>query len=951
MKDSHCFNISGYAGNWSDLDQNFDKGDSVIHAPSGGLSSVSSGDWIHFVKYKFDYIPGASEPDEFDIVGQITRFEDKGTDGNGDWGEIKDVANMNYIDSQDTDYSLKVRKVTPVQNIGIEDLMIRRYPDQQTTDDPNIYPYNINFAFAVNCWAKGVESYKTSRNHLGIGFSSHIEVSGCYFHEAMYYGDGGWGYGVVTGASSTNCLIENNIFRKLRHAMVAGSGSNCNVWTFNYSREQEGSCTGTSRDLDLHAKYPFGHLFEHNDVEKIEADDYHGDNGPYNAFVRNFVHHSSWCRGYVHIKNMSYWSTLGNIGDNDPLRAVEHEYDDPAIVDVFGFLADYSSGYTHNVFLVSLQREAEAELLDVSYYYSQRPDFLPLNYTWPAIGPKVSSPLSQNIPANDRFGSSKKTYLADPTPKPLTYAGEVYYDQAWSGTHILTGDITVLPGVTLTILPGTSVRIPADKRILIQGTLIANGTSGNPITFQKSGGSRWYGIEVNNGTLDLDYTTLKESYYGVTVYGSYAPSIWNSTITDNYYRNVRFDNITAGQIAYSTISSSTFYGVQCVQYSSPFIKSYNNIKSNMVGVEGDDTSLPYLGQSADQGLNDLANNWDYDVYSDNANTLYAEYNWWGSSSPDPVVSDNVDWQPYLNYDPTMGKAAITQRSDSLYQAAQKDTTGKAEFGQAYAAFLQGDFNAALSAFEGVTTKYSESSSGKQALVFSFRCMQNLGRSAELAAFLNTKANTFAGKEMAGLANSLAVGHFIKSGQYQQAIDHASFIVENYAETNLHKYALFDLGAIYWYFLNDPKTGETYYRQLIAKYPDDDLAMSALATLGEWKPASGKGNEPAPTNVRNVPTEYALSQNFPNPFNPQTMIQYQLPEASHITVKIYNLFGQEVRTLVAGHREAGYHSEIWDGRDDFGRRVASGVYFYRLSAAPNVTQPNGFQFTRKMVLTQ
>ncbi len=77
----------------------------------------------------------------------------------------------------------------------------------------------------------------------------------------------------------------------------------------------------------------------------------------------------------------------------------------------------------------------------------------------------------------------------------------------------------------------------------------------------------------------------------------------------------------------------------------------------------------------------------------------------------------------------------------------------------------------------------------------------------------------------------------------------------------------------------------------------------------------------------------------------------MPVANHITLTIYNLFGQKVRTLIADQREAGYHKEIWNGRDDFGKRVASGVYFYRLSAAPNVTQPNGFQFTRKMVLTQ
>jgi hypothetical protein len=174
---------------------------------------------------------------------------------------------------------------------------------------------------------------------------------------------------------------------------------------------------------------------------------------------------------------------------------------------------------------------------------------------------------------------------------------------------------------------------------------------------------------------------------------------------------------------------------------------------------------------------------------------------------------------------------------------------------------------------------------------------------------------------------------------------------NFSNTALEKYALYDLGMIYWYYLNDPKTGETYYRQLIAKYPDDDLAISALATLGEWKPKPDKGSAPALTNTQNIPTEYALSQNFPNPFNPQTMIQYQLPEAGHVTVKIYNLFGQKVRTLVAGQREAGYHAEIWDGRDNFGRRAASGVYFYRLSVEPNATRPNGFQFTRKMVLTQ
>ena len=241
---------------------------------------------------------------------------------------------MNYEDSGNTNYSLKIRKINSVQNIGIEDWKIIRSPNEGASETV----YNILFDCAINCWVRGVESYKPSRNHLCIALSSHIAISGCYFHEAMGYDGDGWGYGVELGASTTNCLIENNFFRKLRHALIAGSGSNCNVWVFNYSREQNG--TDTYRDLDLHAKYPFGHLFEHNVVEEIGADDYHGDNGPYNAFVRNYVYSPDGYGG-IHLENMEDWSTLGNIRTPDPLRAPYHTYDEPAIKDRFGYTDNY----------------------------------------------------------------------------------------------------------------------------------------------------------------------------------------------------------------------------------------------------------------------------------------------------------------------------------------------------------------------------------------------------------------------------------------------------------------------------------------------------------------------------------------------------------------------------------------------------------------------------------
>lgn len=69
---------------------------------------------------------------------------------------------MNYVDSPNTLYSLRIKKIEPVMNIGIEDLKIIRDPNTAAS----AYAYNINFNFAINCWVRGVESYKPSRSHL-----------------------------------------------------------------------------------------------------------------------------------------------------------------------------------------------------------------------------------------------------------------------------------------------------------------------------------------------------------------------------------------------------------------------------------------------------------------------------------------------------------------------------------------------------------------------------------------------------------------------------------------------------------------------------------------------------------------------------------------------------------------------------------------------------------------
>jgi predicted secreted protein len=87
-------------------------------------------------------------------------------------------------------------------------------------------------------------------------------------------------------------------------------------------------------------------------------------------------------------------------------------------------------------------------------------------------------------------------------------------------------------------------------------------------------------------------------------------------------------------------------------------------------------------------------------------------------------------------------------------------------------------------------------------------------------------------------------------------------------------------------------------------------------------------------IQSTPTEFALLQNFPNPFNPETTIQYNLSESADVTLHIYNVFGQVVRTLVSERQAAGRYRVQWSGMDDRSVPVSSGIYFYEIRAGKN-----------------
>lgn len=118
----------------------------------------------------------------------------------------------------------------------------------------------------------------------------------------------------------------------------------------------------------------------------------------------------------------------------------------------------------------------------------------------------------------------------------------------------------------------------------------------------------------------------------------------------------------------------------------------------------------------------------------------------------------------------------------------------------------------------------------------------------------------------------------------------------------------------------------------------NLIIDAISnSLGKMSDRNGSKNVA-------IPAKMMLEQNYPNPFNPTTSIRFTLPEARHVVLKICNSRGQEIRTLADECHTAGFHTVRWDGRDNFGSQVASGLYLHRLEAGEVVA-------TRKLMLAK
>ncbi len=132
------------------------------------------------------------------------------------------------------------------------------------------------------------------------------------------------------------------------------------------------------------------------------------------------------------------------------------------------------------------------------------------------------------------------------------------------------------------------------------------------------------------------------------------------------------------------------------------------------------------------------------------------------------------------------------------------------------------------------------------------------------------------------------------------------------------------------------------------------SVAVIVSTGDGNVSTLIDQSQVTRTVGQYPTTFALYQNYPNPFNLETTIEYDVPEISgripRVAIQIFNVIGEKVRTIDRQDRDAGRYTVRWNGRDDNGATVATGVYFYRLLSVDPI-EGNHFATTKKMIMVK
>ena len=463
-----------------------------------------------------------------------------------------------------------------------------------------------------------------------------------------------------------------------------------------------------------------------------------------------------------------------------------------------------------------------------------------------------------------------------------------------------------------------------------------------------------YVLNVSTPTNQISNNTIQNnSSRGISLYSA-SPKIYNNFISSNGMYGISGYS-SSPYLMGNTISGHSSNGLNLTYYSSAKLvpwnaygyywsAGHNKIQSNSGdGINASYWSNLYLGSSPYGGYNSINGNTNKELSASYNCNIMAEINWWGADPPNVnefyANQSTIDYSPALPSDPNQTQGTVRRANGSSNLSQEINVPSDLE--NAHKLQLDGKFDEAIAVYDSYINANSTDSKSAYALVRIDECYKLSGKEGAVAYLDNTiKTKANKNNELDAVSLELKNQYLIQEKKYEEVVNNFNELAKKFkSNKDVEKHSLYNAGYVYLTYLNDYKNAANKFAELATKYPYDELVSESKYLLGNLD-ANNQQKLATPNIIQSdlsVPTDYALDQNYPNPFNPATTITYQLPKSGSVTLKIYDMLGKEVKTLVNEQKEMGKYTVQFDASS-----LASGMYVYQLRV-------NDYTSTKKMLL--
>lgn len=523
----------------------------------------------------------------------------------------------------------------------------------------------------------------------------------------------------------------------------------------------------------------------------------------------------------------------------------------------------------------------------------------------------------------------------------------------WDSTNVLTRSVSVSSGASLIIGPGSTIVAESSYALNVYGNLDVQGTSTDTVRFRAKianpGRQDWYGIkQLGPGNVSLSYTQVRDAYNGLRAYS--ITTVDTISVDHCDFRHCQLAGVYIEANASSEVSIHNSHFSDISSYGLEVYKGRALVEGNRftdamlygVFVYGSPSWLSgakIIGNSFDSlstsnayavYLQSLTN----DGYGSSDTTIYGNSfgpTWLGSSGQGAIQINNCSDSDTLR----IGLTSIRNSGDTkpAYGILHSSTKTR----------IFGDHVVAesLSAIQGPRyALYLMSTSGSDPDYATLRNISvRAGHAVAIAgygAYVYSNSKVNAGTQSDGGGNAF-YGYRCQGCSGCGSSDAGASSIYN----NNTGYTDPAQGNYWGNKLCADSSTNTYWPYISARV-DTTGKLSSNPFSNPLGKLAGRGESEGESQAADLRPAYEEPSNYPNPFNPSTVIEFSLEQSSRVEVAVYNLMGQHVRSLWSGELSEGRHTIPWDGTDGNGQRVASGVYFYRITSGQK-------QITKKMVV--